>query len=386
MKKQRVAIDSVPIRSGAGGTGSGIWSYAKKLIENLDSAVPDEIELIVFATKGQLDFLTLKNIKVQEVSFPNGVLFRVVWVQLILPMLCFFKKIDVIHKLATETPFFSPSKRVTTVHDFYYEYLTERSPQKNIRFYEKLENLYFSFVTKTCFKKSASIISVSKSTAAEAEKRWPSSKNKLLVIWHGSPNILENSSVKSSEKSAQFRFLCVAKFMEHKGQIELLRGFEKLIEKRPELKGKVSLTLRGFVNDEEYFNELLSLIEKSDVRNSVEILSYQEKVTDLDIYGNSDAVILLSRYEGFGLPVLEAQAAGLPMLCSDLPVLSEVGGDGILLVDMNDSAKVAEKMASLIDSSELCDSLVKKGFENLKRFSWQIAAEKTLKTYMGVDR
>lgn len=382
MKCRRIAIDIVPIRSGSGGTGSGIWTYARELLIHLDPQDLAGLELVCFARKGQLDSLDLQQVKVHEISWPDGILFRLLWVQVVLPLRCFFFRVRALHKLATDTPLFCPAKRITTVHDFYYEYLIERSTQSQLRLYERLEHGYFSAVTRTCFKKSRAVICVSEATRAEARARWPESTDRCSVVHHGFPPVSSKRGVKPER--ARFRFLCVAKFMEHKGQRELLRGFERLLEWHPELEGRVELALRGFANDADYFSDVQAAVASSPQASAVWLIPYESLASASSIYDGADAVVLLSRYEGFGLPVLEAQAAGLPMLCSDLPVLKEVGGEGILVVDMSDATAVADQLYRLFSDAKLRSNLVNKGRSNLSRFCWNHAARETLAIYRKV--
>lgn len=391
MKRPRIAIDVVPIRSGHGGTGSGIWTYARELLIHLDRQDLSEVELICFARRGQLDSLGLNSIHVHEVSLPNAVLFRLLWVQLLLPVLCLFKRVSALHKLATETPFFCPAQRITTVHDFYYEYLLERSPQKRIRLYERLEKTYFSAVTRVCFKKSRAVICVSEATRAEARVRWPKAADRCAVIHHGrnstfdlQPPNPQPPTPDARRSGPGFRFLCVAKFMEHKGQRELLRGFEQLLESHPELRGRVELALRGFANDADYYDGVRQAVASSPQAESIRLIPYEAQADAGAIYAGADAVVLLSRYEGFGLPVLEAQAAGLPVLCSDLPVLKEVGGDAVLAVDLQDGQAVAAQLYQLATDPDLCEALVSKGRSNLSRFCWDKTARETLAVYRRV--
>jgi glycosyltransferase involved in cell wall biosynthesis len=82
-----------------------------------------------------------------------------------------------------------------------------------------------------------------------------------------------------------------------------------------------------------------------------------------------------SLYEGFGFPVLEAQACGTPLLTSTTSSLPEVAGEGGLLVDPQDVDAIAEGLDRLLQDVELRKRLVARGFENLKRFSWTRAAQ-----------
>ena len=85
-----------------------------------------------------------------------------------------------------------------------------------------------------------------------------------------------------------------------------------------------------------------------------------------------------SLYEGFGFPVLEAQACGTPVVASDRSSVPEVAGDGAILVDAEDTDAIAAAIARVLSSERLRSDVVAKGFSNLNRFSWRRCAEQTL--------
>ncbi len=404
--KKRVAIDLVPIRVGEGGTGSGIWTYARELLHAMDACGFQGLEGVCLVNRGQLPYLSnLRNIRL--VVFPNpgkNILRRLWWVHVRLPWFCFSRKVDVLHKLATETPLFCSSKRITTIHDFYYEFLTENRPSERIRLYERLEGLYFSFTTRTCFRKSKAIISVSESTRQEAIQRYPAAGNRIQVVHHGSDGNIEyrtrNIQGKSVDgnfaldrksqaqspkpKASLFRILCVAKFMEHKGQHLLLAGFEALLEKQADLQDRVQLDLRGFHNDGAYYEALCQQVSGSRFFEEIHLVAYNPAEGLKEIYAGVDLVVLLSSYEGFGLPVLEAQGMGIPVLCSDLPVLQEVGGAGAIYVNREDISGIAQAIRRFIDDPDYCREMTAKALKNVGRFSWEKAARETLEIYRTV--
>ena len=368
---------------GEGGTGSGIWTYARELLHAMDPVVPEGVEVLVLVNEGQVLYLNLEHIKLKV--FPEkrkNILKRLFWVHFQLPLWCWKNGVDVLHKVATETPWFCTAKRVTTIHDFYYEYLIENHPREAVRFYERLEHAYFTFITRLCFKKSHQIIAVSEATRREAMQRQPDCEDLITTIHHGPPKI-EARSV-GRENTDTFNILCVAKFMEHKGQHLLIAAYELLMEERVELRGKVKLILRGFHNDGDYYQRIRGLISESVVCDQINLVPYNSKDSAVDIYNDADVVVLLSSYEGFGLPVLEAQAMGIPVLCSDLDVLKEVGGEGAVYVNRSDVKQIADRLLHFIDDAEFYKSMAEKAELNTKRFSWEQSAKETLEVYCSV--
>jgi glycosyltransferase involved in cell wall biosynthesis len=85
-----------------------------------------------------------------------------------------------------------------------------------------------------------------------------------------------------------------------------------------------------------------------------------------------------SLYEGFGLPVLEAQACGCPVITSTTSSLPEVGGDAALLVDPGDASAIAAGMARVAADPALRETLIARGFANVRRFSWSACARSVL--------
>lgn len=377
---RRIAIDLVTIRPGEGGTGSGIWTYASELLQHLDSAGSQGLEIICLINPSQAPFFS--NVRsIRQIVFPDfgkHILLRLIWVHLLLPLFCLWHRIGILHKLATETPLFCPARRVTTIHDFYYEFLMENHPPKTIRFYERMENLYFSFITRTCFQKSRALIAVSLATRREAQTRYPSAAGRLYVVHHGAPEI----APVLSRAGGNFNILCVAKFMEHKGQYLLIQAFEALLQKHPDLVGAVRLTLRGFQNDEDYYQRIVQQIADSRWGEYITIIPFSASDRLEAIYQDADMVVLLSSYEGFGLTLLEAQARGVPVICSDLDVLREVGGDGTVYVDRNDARVVADEIHALIRNQDIRSFRIKAGLDNVKRFDWNKTARETLAVYL----
>ena len=85
-----------------------------------------------------------------------------------------------------------------------------------------------------------------------------------------------------------------------------------------------------------------------------------------------------SFYEGFGIPILEAQASNLPVVTSFVSSLPEVAGEGALFIDPNNSMQIAEAVYKIISDQAVRDSLIALGQENIKKFSWEKCARETL--------
>jgi len=102
------------------------------------------------------------------------------------------------------------------------------------------------------------------------------------------------------------------------------------------------------------------------------------------LYRGALVYVFPSFFEGFGLPILEAQASGCPVICSDRTSLPEVAGNGALIFDATDTHALADAMISLVNSEDLRKDLITRGHENEKKFSWKKASEQTLNIFNKV--
>ena len=94
------------------------------------------------------------------------------------------------------------------------------------------------------------------------------------------------------------------------------------------------------------------------------------------LYSAADLFAFPTLYEGFGVPVLEAQACGTPVLTSNLSALPETGGSGALYVDPYNAADICSGMRNILENDSLSKQLVSRGYQNVERFSWKESAKK----------
>lgn len=161
----------------------------------------------------------------------------------------------------------------------------------------------------------------------------------------------------------------------HKNIITLLRAFARVAEKRSDM----SLVFVGKAPGGH--PDLAGFIERN--RLDKKIL-YLGKLSDADlanVYRSAEMLVLPSLYEGFGFPPLEAMACGTPSVVSDRGALPEVVGDAALVCPAEDENAFADAMMTIIDRPVERQELIRRGLANIKRFSWDETARKTLEVY-----
>jgi glycosyltransferase involved in cell wall biosynthesis len=166
--------------------------------------------------------------------------------------------------------------------------------------------------------------------------------------------------------------LCIAQKRPYKNQEVIVRAL-------PDLGEEPVAVLPGAPTA--YERKLRTLAESVGVAERVLLPEYVSERELEALYGAATCVVLPSLIEGFGLPVLEAMARGLPVACSDRPSLPEVAGDAALLFDPLDQAAVTASLRRLLVDEELRRELSRRGRERAGLFTWERTARLTLASY-----
>jgi glycosyltransferase involved in cell wall biosynthesis len=127
-----------------------------------------------------------------------------------------------------------------------------------------------------------------------------------------------------------------------------------------------------------------ALIDRLDLRRSVRSVGGADETTLRRAYRSADVLLFPSLYEGFGFPVLEAFASGLPVVTSGAGGLREVGGDAALVVDSRDPGAYVEALERLSEDATEREDLVQKGWARARAFTWQRTAAQTADVYRSI--
>lgn len=262
----------------------------------------------------------------------------------------------------------APTRRaftVATIHDLSFEY-----PEFEI------ENaaLYSRDVRRTV-QAADLIIAVSEFTRRELEHHYKVPASRVRVVPEG-VSMESWHSAKSIEDDRDPFFLAVGKLEVRKNILTLVKALE-IVRERYRLPHRLvvvgKLGARG--------RSLLQGIRKSPVAASIEYRGFVPDHLLRDLYRRATAFVFPSRYEGFGLPILEAMAAGTPVIAADTASVPEVAGDAGLLVDPGDPEGWAEAMARVAEDGRLRMRLADRGRQRAKQFSWDRAAARTVAVY-----
>ena len=229
----------------------------------------------------------------------------------------------------------------------------------------------FSDQARTAADRSDLIITVSQFTARQVETLLGVEPARIRVVPHG---VLQQSG-QFIERQREPMILFVGALQRRKNVIRLLEAFERV-----PLGWQLVLTgSLGFGSD-----EILARIEGSSRKADIRLLGYVPEGELERLYQRASVFAFPSLDEGFGMPVLEAMAYGVPVLTSNTSALPEVAGEAALLVNPFETDDIAEGLRRLIRDQELRAQLAKKGLERIRDFTWEKAVEKTWSVYLEV--
>jgi len=317
----------------------------------------------------QLTFPEFENYKIIEKPFPFW------WTQTRFAWEMMRNAPDVLFMPMHSLPFFRSKKikSIVTIHDLAFKYFPDHFPKKDLR--------RLNFFTDYAARNADKLIAISNSTKNDLLKIYPKmSADKIKVIYHGYDKELfhENVSVeKINIINAKYN-IQHTKYLIFVGTIQPRKNIETLLNafqilRRKEAHRDLNLVIAGC---EGWLAE--NIIEK--IRKTPgAIMTGKFETEDLPaLIAGAEVFVLPSLYEGFGLPVLEAMACGIPVIAADNSSLGEIVGTNGLLFDAKNTQQLAEMMQSTMEDKELKNSLREKGLERAKSFNWEKCAKETL--------
>jgi glycosyltransferase involved in cell wall biosynthesis len=255
------------------------------------------------------------------------------------------------------------AKRVMVVHDL----ICLLFPKE----YSKM-HLYYRHYLPGVLRGVDKIVAVSGHTKADIQKHYGLPASKIQVI-HNGFNFMAAASGSSEGRAPREKWgryiLYVGSQLPHKNLLRLIQAFSTIQSKH-----RVKLLLVGSV-DARYMDLYRSTAAAGKVQDNVQFLGAVPHQELADILRHAELMAFPSLYEGFGMPPLEAMAAGVPVAASRAASIPEVCGDAALYFDPLDPADMARAMDTLLSDESMRRQLAEKGFCQAKKFSWERAAQ-----------
>lgn len=292
------------------------------------------------------------------------------WTQIGLPLHLFLerKKPDIFMSPTHYAPRFSLIPTVVSVMDLSYLHFPE--------LFKKTDLYQLTNWTSYSVKQAKHVITISLSSKNDIIKYYGIEDKKVSVVYLGLKPLMKDTA-KISKEVLKEKYTINSNYILFVGTLQPRKNIARLIEAFSLIKDKtlqlVIIGKKGWL-----YEDIISAPQKFSVADRVKFLDY---VTDEDLpafYTYAECFVLPSLYEGFGLPVLEAMQYGCPVIISNVSSLPEAGGDAAVYVDPHNTSDIVEKIENVLKNKKLRQEMIRKGYEQVKKFSWDKTAKEVL--------
>ena len=357
------------------GKVGGTEIYARRLIDALAHAHP-ETRFTAFCGQEAAPVLRAAgwpaNVRVQELPVRCAVKpLRIAAELALLPAFATRAHVDVLHSMGTTTPVHGTPRRVVTVHDLIYDLYPGSFPWP--------ARYALKAIVPVGARRAARVQADSQAGKDEivARLRVPAERVDVVHLGFGMNQIERFTDAERLRSDWQLGeravLLSVAAALPHKNLDRLLRAFAALE------RGDPILVFVGHAGRD--MDRLRELADELGVAARVRFTGW---ISDEDLEGMyrlASAFVYPSMHEGFGMPVLEAMARGVPVACADATSLPEVAGDAAAMFDPRSVEDMVGAVRSLLDDPELAADLASKGRARVARFGWERTAEAAWQSY-----
>lgn len=252
---------------------------------------------------------------------------------------------------------------VTTFHDMVHEIFAEQMDPAGLT----------AKVKRRAVDASDLIICISENTKKDVLERYAISDDRVKVVYHAAE--IDKTMAYGSEPVPDRPYILYvgSRNSSYKNFECLLRAFAKVMSTQPHV---CLCVVGGELNQRER-----ALADELKITSAIEMYSNVDDCHLAKLYRCSVAFVYPSRYEGFGIPLLEAMACGAPVVASNASCFPEIVGDAGLLFDPHGVTDLADILLQLLDSPSERDRLIAKGYSRASLFSWEQTAEQTVQLY-----
>lgn len=350
----------------------GIARYAYQLINALAKIDSENEYIILFNEEKILNAVTQNNnfrflkcdIKVYSLKE-----------QFLIPFILKREGIDIYHSPTFSAPIFAPCKVVMTIHDMIHLIYAKQ--------YSAFKNMYYKLIVKTAVTRANRLITVSENSKKDISQFLNVSEDKIFSIHNGVDKKFSLENQNKSKEAIKKKYpisnnyiLYVGNEKPHKNASNVIRAFDLFIKKNSLIYSLVMLGVSG-----KYIEKITGqslpkyFVSINEVNNDADLIS---------LYRESSLLLCPSYYEGFGLPLLEGMACGTPIITSNNSSIPEVVGDTAIMVDPNNINQISDEIKRVLSDKNLKETLIEKGKNRAKIFTWQKTAQKTLEVYEEV--
>lgn len=347
----------------------GIGWFTKETLSRITRDHPEHQFLFIFDRPYSNEFIFSDNITPIVLSPPTRhPILWYIWFELQIPRILKKYKADLFYSPDGYLSLNSKVRQLAAIHDINFAHRPKDLPWLKAKYYNHFFPLFAHKATR--------IVTVSSFSKDDIHRTYTIDNDKIDVVYNGVNTFYvptsndEKHVAKVNYADGKDYFLFIGSLHPRKNICGLLRAFDAF---RTSVESDVKLMIVGE-----------SMFKTGDIKLTYEGMNYKNDVVFTGRLGNKElhqvlgaslALTFVPFFEGFGIPVIEAMNAGVPVICSNTTSLPEVGGDAVLYVDPFDESQIKEAMIKLYQDKELRDSLIEKGLRQKEKFSWDKTSE-----------
>ena len=361
---------------------TGVGWYAYRVISELQHVIPPDVRVILYTREPLSDALgeLPKNWTSQVLHWRP----KILWTQIRLWRELLRDKPDCFFVPAHVVPVFYFGRSVVTIHDLAFRHFPF--------VYSWFEYFYQRFTIAYMSRQANQLIVPSQATREDLIHYSSARPEKIHVIPNGfdrgrypldeTPDSVErNESIRVKYGIRKPYFVSIGRLEKKKNTVRIIEAFNRF---RAESEPNAQLVLVGKPGFG--FHHVRKAIDNSEYSKDILVTGYMHDRDMSMILLGAYALLFPSLYEGFGLPILEAQWCGVPVVTSNISSMREVAGDGALLVDPFHAEDITRAMGKIFSDQRLRDALINAGKRNVSRYDWSATAEGIGKVLMVLDR
>ena len=342
---------------------TGTELYSRHLIEALLSRAPDRFFFRLYFNQAQHSTVRTPHSEFRILEFPR------LWTHLRLSTEMLLHRPDLLFVPAHVLPIGHPRRSVVTVHDLGYLYFPEAHPPR--------QRWYLDRSTRWHSCTAAHLLADSAATKRDLIDKYHANPDRITVAYPGlDPNVM-HADDSSEIARVKAKYHIDGDYLLYLGTIQPRKNLQRLITAFASCNLPLALMLAGKPG---WYSEQLFQQE----HDRVKLIGYVAAADKNALLSGATAFVFPSLYEGFGFPVLEAMACGVPVLCSNTSSLPEVAGEAALLVNPLEVDNIARGLQEITTNEDLRKTLIERGYQQVQKFTWPACAEVVLNVFEKV--
>jgi glycosyltransferase involved in cell wall biosynthesis len=359
---------------------TGLGSYGRTVVRNLRRTMP-EVTVQLFAPRRSSDDLAadLANDPAVTTVFPSMAWQRPLWRQWLMCDAIAHSKVDIFHGLSNELPIGIERvgcRSIVTIHDLIFRFFPNQ--------YSLIDRRIYDFKSRRACKSANHVIAASESARRDIVECYSINPSKISVVYQGCDASFYKRVPDSEIEALRLRYQLPREYLFTLGTMIERKNLFGLVRAWSQLPKSCAIPLVVVGRQTRYSDAVRAWLRQNGLESSVHFLSGVPNADLPTLYQGARAFAFPSHYEGFGIPVLEALASGVPVVTSSVSSLPEAAGGGAALVDPNSQEEIAAALEKVIADETVREQLAIDGRRHLERFTPERLIADLIQVYQDV--